>query len=110
MRFYIERLDGKTQTKTVANVVISSEEHAYRFNSPGFTHLDGFNFTTKDQDHDTFKYNCARYLYGGWWYRSCSNLVLNGAQKVGTKWEKFLTMHERSKATDMMLRCLCTTD
>ena len=48
-----------------------------------FTGLDyhnGMAFTTTDRDQDERSDNCAVRLggRGGWWYKSCSNVYLNG--------------------------------
>ena len=40
--------------------------------------LNGMKFTSRDQDNDLNpSNNCAQYQ-GGWWYRSCSYIYLNG--------------------------------
>ena len=38
--------------------------------------LTGMKFTSRDQDNDLG--NCAGPLYGGWWYRHCGYMKLNG--------------------------------
>ena len=36
-------------------------------------------FTSRDQDNDLNNgINCAGPLYGGWWYRRCGYMKLNG--------------------------------
>jgi hypothetical protein len=40
---------------------------------------NGFNFSTKDRDHDTlFGGSCASSYGGGWWYSSCHGGLLTG--------------------------------
>ena len=47
--------------------------------------LNGMNFTTKDKDNDRWSKNCAKdYLggnTGGWWYNSCSHILINHRYK-----------------------------
>ena len=39
---------------------------------------NGMFFTTKDQDNDRFRLNCARLHTGAWWYKHCQFANLNG--------------------------------
>ena len=40
---------------------------------------NGMKFTTIDKDNDEYvEGNCAQTHYGGWWYRSCHPVNLNG--------------------------------
>ena len=40
---------------------------------------NGMEFTTKDKDNDEDTlYNCASQLSGGWWFRNCRSVHLNG--------------------------------
>ena len=44
------------------------------------SYQNGMMFTTRDRDNDRLSnYNCASDLYrGGWWYRDCARINLNG--------------------------------
>ena len=68
----------------------------YRLTISGFTgvttdpiigrySLNGKKFTTKDRDNDDWGRNCAVSAHGnysgGWWYRHCSNIILNHQYK-----------------------------
>ena len=44
---------------------------------------DSYPFTTKDQDNDKSKYNCADIQKGAWWYKSCYTSNLNGIYYQG---------------------------
>ena len=50
-----------------------------------FPYLNGMKFTTKDRDNDQWGVNCAVNNAdgnsGGWWYKSCSNILLNHQYK-----------------------------
>ncbi|XP_078659246.1 uncharacterized protein LOC144904280 isoform X3 [Branchiostoma floridae x Branchiostoma belcheri] len=43
--------------------------------------VTGMAFTTFDRDHDMAGYNCAEKYRGGWWFNSCSSVILNGVKK-----------------------------
>ena len=66
---------------------IHSAQDKYRLEVSDYTGnmaVDGMNsengnkFTTNDQDNDGSPHNCAVNHAGGWWYRSCSSVNLNG--------------------------------
>ena len=70
------------------NFVIGSAEDQYPLNISGFDSigltdpfdsghpLTGMKFTSRDLDNDLHPSNCAL-SNGGWWYHSCSHIVLN---------------------------------
>ena len=57
---------------------------AYYFVGDSFTHHNGIEFSTSDEDHDTFPtHNCATSAQGGWWYVACHKSNLNGNYYLG---------------------------
>ena len=44
---------------------------------------NGQMFTTYDQDHDSWGRNCAVTGRGGWWFKNCLNVNLNGEYLTG---------------------------
>ena len=49
------------------------------------TNHNGLRFSTKDQDNDASKQNCAtdRAIQGAWWYNDCRTSNLNGVYRNG---------------------------
>ena len=45
--------------------------------------LNGQAFSTYDNDHDLWIYNCAERFKGGWWWRRCAKAQLNSV------WEEY---------------------
>ena len=43
-------------------------------------------FTTKDQDNDESGSNCASSEIGGWWYKNCGHVNLNGGGTTSLYW------------------------
>ncbi len=73
---------------------------------------DGYNFTTYDQDNDTYSGNCATSFHGAWWYSACHGSNLNGKYLPGThlsyadgmEWSTFRGQYEGMMETKMMIR------
>ena len=70
------------------NFAVGPANSQYQLSISGFTgtttdpfrthNVNHMKFTTKDRDNDLFHTNCAAYDdRGGWWYRSCTNIVPN---------------------------------
>jgi hypothetical protein len=70
---------------------------------------NGQMFTTKERDNDKSSKNCAERYKGGWWYKSCYDVNINGLY-LGNKsghtsmnwyiWKK----HQSMKRASMMIR------
>lgn len=72
---------------------------------------NGLRFTTKDQDNDNYKDNCAKLHYGGWWYGACHATNLNGLYVSSAlkdarynSWGNWKDEHEALKKTLIMIR------
>ncbi|XP_071832045.1 microfibril-associated glycoprotein 4-like isoform X1 [Apostichopus japonicus] len=68
-------------------------------------------FSTFDQDHDTWGSSCALRYKGGWWYQHCHYANLNGeyhegasAYGVGLNWAQWKGYTYSVKFTEMKLR------
>ena len=77
------------------------------FSFTGFDYMrahEGMKFSTFDYDNDTIdRKNCAALLRGGWWFKSCFNANLNGANH-GTSAESISLNNHKSKVRDVRLR------
>ena len=52
----------------------------------GLSYSDNYAFSTYDNDNDDASNNCAIQDHGGWWYRNCAYVNLNGEYVTpGTK-------------------------
>lgn len=47
-------------------------------NRHGFYYHKGYKFSTFDHDEDASNDSCADLEHGGWWYRDCGSMNLNG--------------------------------
>ena len=45
------------------------------------TYHNGREFSTKDQDNDSSKINCAAAIRGAWWHGDCRTSNLNGVYR-----------------------------
>ena len=71
----------------------------------------GYSFSTKDQDNDSNKGNCAELFQGGWWYREdCFFSNLNGvyrqrrAKTCGVSWYTWKRNYSSLKKAEMKIR------
>ncbi|CAG2228796.1 Ficolin-1-A,Ryncolin-1,Fibrinogen C domain-containing protein 1,Tenascin-N,Angiopoietin-related protein 7,Ficolin-3,Fibrinogen C domain-containing protein 1-B,Fibrinogen-like protein 1,Ficolin-1,Angiopoietin-4,Tenascin-R,Ryncolin-2,Techylectin-5B,Fibrinogen C domain-containing protein 1-A,Microfibril-associated glycoprotein 4,Fibrinogen-like protein A,Ryncolin-3,Tenascin-X,Ficolin-2,Tenascin,Ryncolin-4,Techylectin-like protein [Mytilus edulis] len=71
-------------------------------------------FSTRDQDNDVQRKDCAGSNKGAWWYENCSHSSLNGqyikgtdgvaGKNLGINWEKFKGDYYSMKTASMKLR------
>lgn len=79
---------------------VEDEDHFYRISfttyrgnaSDQFHHHNGMKFTTKDRDHDEAEENCSHLRKGGWWYKACQWVNVNGlwrskGEYTGVYWD-----------------------
>uniref|UniRef100_A0A4Q8K5H7 U16-Liphistoxin-Lth1c_1 n=1 Tax=Liphistius thaleban TaxID=1905330 RepID=A0A4Q8K5H7_9ARAC len=78
---------------------------------------NGSQFTTKDQDNDVYRFaNCAHHHKGGWWYKSCHNVNINGLYRRGkygsgedgVEWRGFIGTGYSHKDVVMKIKPLLT--
>lgn len=73
---------------------------------------DNMKFTTKDQDNDNSKENCAHSYKGGWWYNACHHSNLNGLYHKGKhesfadgiNWHSWKHYNESLESTEIKIR------
>ncbi|KAG0717566.1 Ficolin-2 [Chionoecetes opilio] len=100
---------------------IGSDETKYRLSVGRYTgdagdamqpQHSGDNFSTHDQDNDTYGNNCAVQFRGAWWYRACHHANLNGYQHQGNhssfadgiNWHAWRGYNYSLRRTSMMIR------
>ena len=87
---YIELFEGEPFTFSYDSFVIGNETSNYQLFVSGFSQsaerltrdplaiVNLYGFTTRDNDNDDTRGNCASLSNGGWWYRACGFINLNG--------------------------------
>ncbi|KAG0431159.1 hypothetical protein HPB47_022044 [Ixodes persulcatus] len=92
LRIELRNGTGETFVAHYSAFKVASESNFYKLNVSGysgpagsdsFSYANGANFSTFDQDHDSYGDNCAEKFRGGWWYTSCHHSNLNGLNLNG---------------------------
>ena len=52
----------------------------------------GHKFSTRDIDNDVWEHSCGDTYGGGWWYVSCADANVNGANLYWKHWLDFNTL------------------
>ncbi|XP_052784317.1 fibrinogen-like protein A [Mya arenaria] len=73
------------------------------------SHHNGQQFSTYDNDNDSYDGNCAEIFLGAWWYKHCHQSNLNGdygndAYGQGLNWWNFTTYYESLMSVEMKIR------
>ncbi|VDI31945.1 ficolin [Mytilus galloprovincialis] len=100
--------------------VVKNEMSGYKLEVTGYTGNagdsfgahNGYRFSTRDRDNDTYGHNCAEMYKGGWWYSRCHSSNLNGKYLKGkhsdyangVNWSHWKGYYYSLKATRMMIR------
>jgi hypothetical protein len=87
-------VEGTLHVARYRQVTVENEGQSYRLHvsgyhgnaSDGLRHHDGAPFSTWDVDNDSSSSQCAVQYRGGWWYRDCQHVNLNGKQGLGMTW------------------------
>ncbi|XP_037089897.1 angiopoietin-4-like [Pollicipes pollicipes] len=92
LRVELEDFSGDRRYAEYQHFSIDREDNQYRLNvgkysgnaGDAMTYHNGFGFTTKDREHDSWPgKNCATHYRGGWWFASCHRANLNGVYLSG---------------------------
>ncbi|XP_061176273.1 fibrinogen C domain-containing protein 1-B-like [Saccostrea echinata] len=118
LRIDLQSYDGEQVYAVYTTFYIGDEDNKYALTVSGYNGTagdslashNGYKFSTKDQDNDSYDGNCATKWHGAWWYGWCYSSNLNGeyAQSALSGWEYVTWEHwkydEALKKTVMMIR------
>ncbi|XP_056016819.1 ryncolin-1-like [Ostrea edulis] len=119
LRVDLQKFNGQKAYAKYSKFSVGDESSKYRLTVSGyrgtagdsFSQHTGMKFTTKDQDNDTFKANCATHLKAAWWYTHCYLSNLNGqyANSAGISddyltWYRWGNKYEVLRRASMMIR------
>ena len=121
VRFDLKDFNGNTTFAEYKNFVVLDEKNKYKlffgaYNGTAgdsFTYHNGMAFTTLQHDNDLEStLNCAVAYKGGWWYRACHGVNINGRYEggntdsyaTGVVWNSFKGFYYSLKKTEMKIR------
>ncbi|XP_033741958.1 angiopoietin-4-like [Pecten maximus] len=120
LRIELGQVSGQQGYAEYEIFTVSSEKDFYRLQISGFSgnihnslkYHSNYNFSTPDSDNDTRStVNCASYFRGGWWFRSCYLVFLNGVYRAdgsrsfSINWRYFPTRNRIGlKSSRMLIR------
>nr|XP_034328004.1 ryncolin-1 [Crassostrea gigas] len=120
LRVDLQKSSGDKAYAKYSTFSVGSESQKYKLTVGGYSgtggdslkEQNGMKFSTKDQDNDTWKDNCAVSVKGGgWWFGACLNCDLNGLYRPSASgtwlcvsWYKFGNEHRGLKTASMMIR------
>ncbi|XP_078374765.1 microfibril-associated glycoprotein 4-like [Oculina patagonica] len=120
LRVDLEDTAGKTAYAEYDMFAITSERTKYQLSLGTYSGTAGdslsphrgYPFTTKDQDNDSWSYNCAVSYKGAWWYKGCHYSNLNGlyhhgkhsSYADGVNWYHWKGVYYSAKRAEMKIR------
>ncbi|XP_052706750.1 techylectin-5B-like [Crassostrea angulata] len=119
LRVDLQKSSGDKAYAKYSTFSVGSESQKYKLTVGGYSgtagnslkYHNGMKFTTRDQDNDTWKDNCALTVKGGWWFYDCLNCDLNGPYRPSASgtwlcvsWYKFGNETRGMKTASMMIR------
>ncbi|XP_056016820.1 uncharacterized protein LOC125676591 [Ostrea edulis] len=119
LRVDLQKFNGQKAYAKYSKFSVGDESSKYRLTVSGYsgtagnslTYHSGMKFSTKDQDNDVYKGDCAAIRIGAWWYRSCGHANLNGHYANSAvnnakyfSWYHWGSKYEALKRASMMIR------
>uniref|UniRef100_K1RGQ9 Techylectin-5B n=1 Tax=Magallana gigas TaxID=29159 RepID=K1RGQ9_MAGGI len=119
LRVDLQRFSGEKGHAEYSKFAVGDENSKYKLTVSGYSgniddKLSGHNqmtFSTKDHDNDAYGGSCAQHFYGGWWYRKCHDVNINGLYAPSAlndpkyaNWSYWRHSYEALKTTQMMIR------
>ena len=116
----MEDFEGEKRYATYDNFKIGPKSSNYILTVDGYSGdagddlsgHSGYQFSTKDADHDTHSKSCSQHYKGGWWYSACHAANLNGIYHAGphdssgdgVNWKSFKGHYYSLKFVEMKFR------
>ncbi|XP_048740399.2 ryncolin-1-like [Ostrea edulis] len=119
LRVDLQKFNGQKAYAKYSKFSVGDESSKYKLTVSGYkgtpgdslNEHNGMKFSTKDQDNDTHRGNCAKGYKGGWWYGTCFASNLNGQYANSAvdgfkypNWFHWGNNYEALKRTSMMIR------
>jgi len=120
LRVDLEDTTGKTAYAEYDIFAVTSERTKYQLSlgtysgtaGDSLSRHRGYPFSTKDQDNDSIRRNCAVYYKGAWWYKNCHDSNLNGlyhhgkhsSNGDGVNWDHWKGPKYSAKRAEMKIR------
>ncbi|XP_056016349.1 fibrinogen-like protein A [Ostrea edulis] len=119
LRVDLQKFNGQKAYAKYSKFSVGDESSKYKLTVSGysgtagdsFSYHNGMKYTTKDQDNDNYKTNCATYYKAAWWYNKCSYLNMNGqyansavVSDFKLNWYAWGNKHEALRRASMMIR------
>eukprot|EP00105_Crassostrea_gigas_P000190 XP_011411909.1 PREDICTED: ryncolin-1-like isoform X1 [Crassostrea gigas] len=119
LRVDLQKFSGEKAYAKYSTFTVGSESQKYKLTVGGYSgtagdsleYQNGMNFSTRDQDNDNAKKDCAAEYQGGWWFNICYHAFLNGPYQKSAKhttlsinWYALGNEHRALKRASMMIR------
>ena len=120
LRVNLQDFEGNSAYAKYTSFGVGDSSSEYILSVSGYSGTAGdslrvhnqYQFSTRDQDNDAYRSNCAQLFKGGWWYYACHRSNLNGlyhggahsSYADGVNWYAWKGHYYSLKFTEMKVR------